>query len=324
MHNIVVRETDEPEVYELISGERRFEAYKLLRERGGEEYATIPCKVKGQEDDDLSELSLLFANATAREHTDFEKTYQAMRIKEVLQSLKEKGQKFKGRLRDIVADMLDVSGSQVSRMEKIHGNLIPGFMKEFKDEEIGISTAYDLSLLPKGEQAQALEGYKETGVGAIREATAKLYPAPAVKQPVKQAAPTVNGEAPPAVKDEASPTSRAVAPHTPIGQAAPIEKEQEPPQAPVTPAAQERNTVMLRPTQANDAQREVLITFGKDAVRDFCKADDDNREQQIRIAERIEAYTDIATAFGIRDYAEEIHSIPEYVNKCNADTKEGE
>jgi len=115
-----------------------------------------------------------------------------MRIREVLQSLKAKGHKFNGRLRDIVAEMLDVSASQVSRMEKIHGNLIPGFMKEFKDEEIGISTAYDLSLLPKYEQAQALEGYKESGPEAIKEATAKLYPALklAEKQPVAQGAPT--------------------------------------------------------------------------------------------------------------------------------------
>ena len=115
MHNIVVRETGEPDVFELISGERRYRAFQMLREGGDEEYATIPCKVEGQEDDDFSELSLLFANATAREHTDYEKTYQAMRIREVLQSLKAKGHKFKGRLRDIVAEMLDISASQVSR-----------------------------------------------------------------------------------------------------------------------------------------------------------------------------------------------------------------
>jgi len=43
MHNIVVRETGKPEVYELISGERRYRAFQMLREGGNEEYATIPC-----------------------------------------------------------------------------------------------------------------------------------------------------------------------------------------------------------------------------------------------------------------------------------------
>ena len=307
MHNIVVRETGEPEVFELISGERRYRAFQLLRDGGNEEYATIPCKVEVQDDDELSELSLLFANSTAREHNDFEKTYQAMRIKELLQSLKVKGHKFKGRLRDIVADMLDVSGSQVSRMEKIHGNLIPGFMEEFKEEEIGISTAYDLSLLPKDEQVQVLEVYKETGVDAIKEATAKFYPPLklAAKQPVEQAAPAAQEAAPMVsmTKEETAPPSPMEA--QPMDQAPAVEDA--PPQSPV---AHEQPAV--DPAQANEAQRNVLLDFGKEAVREFCKTDD--YDQQVRIAERIEAYTNVAVAFGIHDYEEEIHSIPEYIN----------
>ena len=291
MHNIVVRETGEPEVYELISGERRFRAFEMLREGGNKEYATIPCKVEVQGDDELSELSLLFANSTAREHNDFEKTYQAMRIKELLQSLKAKGHKFKGRLRDIVADMLDVSGSQVSRMEKIHGNLIPGFMEEFKEEEIGISSAYDLSLLPKDEQVQVLEEYKETGAEAIRQATAKLYPSRQTAiPPVEQAAPTVARKLPPT----------------------PIAPQPEPPVENEQPSAD-----MI---QANDAQRKVLLDFGKEAVRDFCMTDD--HEQHARIAERIEAYMNVAAVFGIDDYEKEIHSIPEYKSKYGADARE--
>jgi ParB family chromosome partitioning protein len=291
MHNIVVRETGDPDTYELISGERRYRAFQLLREGGNEEYATIPCKVEVQEDDELSELGLLFANSTAREHNDFEKTYQAMRIKEILQSLKAKGHKFKGRLRDIVADMLDVSGSQVSRMEKIHGNLIPGFMEEFKEEGIGISTAYDLSLLPKDEQAQVLEEYKETGAEAIQQATAKLYPAKqTAKPPVDPAAP---------VTEKSPPAPIATQPQPPV--------EYEQPTADMI--------------QANDAQRSVLLDFGKEAVREFCLTD--NHEQQVRIAERIEAYMNVAVAFGLHDFEEEIHTIPEYKSKYGVNAEQG-
>jgi len=41
----------------------------------------------------------------------------------------------------------------------------------------------------------------------------------------------------------------------------------------------------------------------------------DDHEQQVRIAERIEAYTNVAVAFGIHGYEEKIHSIPEYMSK---------
>ena len=293
MHNIVVRETGEPEVYELISGEHRYRAFQMLREGGNEEYATIPCKVEVQDDDELSELSLLFANSTAREQNDFEKTYQAMRIKELLQSLKAKGHKFKGRLRDIIADMMDVSGSQVSRMEKIHGNLIPGFMEEFKEEEIGISAAYDLSLLPKDEQTQVLDEYKENGAEAIRQATAKFHPTaiPAAAPPVEKVAPRAD--------EKPAPLPKAATPPPPV----------------------EREQRIINPAQANEAQRMILLDLGKEAVREFCKAAD--HEHQVRVAERIEAYTNVAVALDIHSYEEEIHSVPEYKSKYGIDAKEG-
>jgi len=189
-------------------------------------------------------------------------------------------------------------------------------MKEFKDEEIGISTAYDLSLLPKDEQAQALEGYKEAGAETIKEATAKLYPAfrLAGSQPVAQAAPAA---------DEAVSTPIAALSQPPVRQAPTVVKDTTPvPKAisPQPPVINERPPV--DPAQANEAQREILLDLGKDAVREYCMTDD--HEQQVRFARRIEAFTDVAVAFGIRDYEDIIHSIPEYINKYRSDANEGE
>ena len=76
----------------------------MLREGGNAEYAPIPCKVEAQDDDERSKRSLLFANSTAREQNDFEKTYQATRIKELLQSLKAKGHKLLDLGREAIRD----------------------------------------------------------------------------------------------------------------------------------------------------------------------------------------------------------------------------
>lgn len=184
LHNLDVKEADEAGYYEIISGERRYQACKLLYESGNQEFKTLPCKVEAlTENKAISELKLLYANAAARELTDYEKTYQAGRIKEILQALKKDGYKFQGRMREIVADMLDVSPAQMGRMESINKNLSPEFKEEFKAGNIGITTAYELSGQSEAEQAATLEAYKAEGAEALKKPKPPKVTPPAAPQP---------------------------------------------------------------------------------------------------------------------------------------------
>jgi len=163
LHNIAVYEPNEAGLHELSSGNRRYEAYSLLYRSGNEAFSTIPCKVERRETPEIDELKLIHANATARVLTDYEKTMQAGRIKEIMQQMKANGHKFKGRMRDIVAEMLDVSPAQMGRMESINKNLRPELKEAFEREEIGITDAYKASLLNPTAQAAALETFNKTG-----------------------------------------------------------------------------------------------------------------------------------------------------------------
>lgn len=186
LHNLDVKEADEAGYYEIISGERRYQACKLLYESGNQEFKTLPCKVEAlTENKAISELKLLYANAAARELTDYEKIYQAGRIKEILQALKKDGYKFQGRMREIVADMLDVSPAQMGRMESINKNLSPEFKEEFKAGNIGITTAYELSGQSEAEQAATLEAYKAEGAEALKKPKPPKVTPPAAAQPPK-------------------------------------------------------------------------------------------------------------------------------------------
>lgn len=186
LHNLDVKEADEAGYYEIISGERRYQACKLLYESGNQEFKTLPCKVEAlTENKAMSELKLLYANAAARELTDYEKTYQAGRIKEILQALKKDGYKFQGRMREIVADMLEVSPAQMGRMESINKNLSPEFKEEFKAGNIGITTAYELSGQSEAEQAATLEAYKAEGAEALKKPQPPKATPPAAAQPPK-------------------------------------------------------------------------------------------------------------------------------------------
>ena len=174
LHNLAVSGPDGEGNYELISGERRYRACKLLYESGDECYRTLPCKVDACASPAESELKLIFANATARELSDYEKTRQAIRIKELLQQMKENGHKFKGRIREIAAVVHDISPAQMARMESISKNLSTHLSDEFKAGNIGITAAYELSKLSLEDQNSfsgggIIDGYLPDTDAKVRE-----------------------------------------------------------------------------------------------------------------------------------------------------------
>ena len=168
LHNLVVKAANDEGLYEIISGERRYKACKLLLENGNEQFKYLPCKVEKTASDAMTEFKLIHANATARILTDWEKIYQAGRINEILYKLKEEGYEFTGRMRTLVAEILDVSDAQAGRMIKIDKDLTEKMKEEIKAGNIGITTAYEISTLTENEQTEALEELRETGTVDIQ------------------------------------------------------------------------------------------------------------------------------------------------------------
>ena len=112
--NLVAKKIDDNN-YEIIAGHRRYLALKSLYEEGKEQFKYAPCKIETEEEDIRSKLLLLITNSTARELTDWEKTQQAEKLKELLIEYK-KQEKLPGRVREIVADILNVATSKIARM----------------------------------------------------------------------------------------------------------------------------------------------------------------------------------------------------------------
>lgn len=221
MHDLLVKPMDAEGRYEIISGERRYRACRMLHEADATKFATVPCKVAEAESDALDELRLIYANATARELTDYEKTYQAGRIKELFKQLRAEGYSFPGRMRDIVAEMLRVSPTQMARMESINERLDEGFKQEFASGSIGISTAYDASTLPKAKQAEALDAHRAGKPDAVKRAVQET-------RQRKLDKPVVRYE-PPAPEDLQPPEQEPVQ--------APLQAYQQPPVHPAVQAA---------------------------------------------------------------------------------------
>lgn len=149
-HNLVVRKLDN-DMYELISGERRYTALNKLINEGNKEFNLVPCKVIESNDID-SEIILIQANAQSRELTEVEKLTQVERLKELYKIKKKNGEKVPGKIRDIIANDLKLSPTQVGRYERINNKLIPELKAVIEQGNLTIANASEFSSLSEEHQ----------------------------------------------------------------------------------------------------------------------------------------------------------------------------
>ena len=163
--------------YKILAGHRRHQACMELVREGKTEYEFVPCGIEPKQENGemqaIREELLLITTNSQREKTDWDKVQEAKHLHDVLQRYKSQGGKLPGRLRNIIADTLNTSAAQIGRLDAIRTNLIPEFQEEMKEKRLGISTAYELSGLPKEQQEKALEEYREKGSFSISDARQK-------------------------------------------------------------------------------------------------------------------------------------------------------
>ncbi|MGU8770643.1 ParB/RepB/Spo0J family partition protein [Clostridium perfringens] len=154
-HNLVVRKLDNGQ-FELISGERRYTALCKLVKEGNRTFALVPCKVIEVNDTD-AEIILIQANAQTRELTEIEKLKQVQRLKELYKIKKANGEKITGKVREIIANDLKLSPTQVGRYEKINSSLIPELKTVLEKGNLTIANASEFANLSEDNQKVILE-----------------------------------------------------------------------------------------------------------------------------------------------------------------------
>ncbi len=143
--------------FRIVSGHRRNLANILNIERGYEEYKRVRFLYR-----DMTEamfgLSLLIGNAYNRELTSWEKTEQVGRLKKALIRAKEEdGLQIPGKLRDVIAELLNESSTNIARMENINNHATSEIKGEFAKGNMGISAAYEAAKLPAEDQKAIAE-----------------------------------------------------------------------------------------------------------------------------------------------------------------------
>ena len=152
--------------YRLLAGHRRLKALQQLHEadKMDKRWATAPCVVLPAMSDAMEQMVLIQTNTTARQLSYVEKMEASVRLKKILVKLKSEGVKLPGRLRDIQAEQLEISRTELARMEVIQKNLIPPFIDMLKANKINAAAAYELARLDAGEQTKFWDRYETSGI----------------------------------------------------------------------------------------------------------------------------------------------------------------
>lgn len=155
--------------YKIIAGERRWRALNLLLEKGYEDFETVTCQIKSAAEENEEMVQLIIANAY-RDKTIADMLEEEKRLKESLQYMKDNGltlQGYKldsGRLRDVIASIMNTTGTKIAQIESINKHLIPEFSAELKEGRLTFSAAYEISGMAEDKQMELLEKYKEGGM----------------------------------------------------------------------------------------------------------------------------------------------------------------
>ena len=171
--------------YRIVSGERRWEALKLLVSRGHTEFSVATCNVRAKKTPEEETIDLIAANSQ-RVKSIGDQLQEYTTLKPTLETKRAKGQKLagydltSGRLRDVIAAILNKSPTKLAQIERITGHLIPELKQLLDTGGLKLSAAYALAGKDEDAQRAAFERAQDTGAeithkdaSEVRQATPK-------------------------------------------------------------------------------------------------------------------------------------------------------
>ncbi len=154
--------------YRIISGERRWEALKLLVSRGHDEFSVATCNVRTKRSQDEETIDLIAANSQRVKSIE-DQLQEYSTLKETLERMRANGQKLEGydlesgRLRDVIAAILHTSTTKIAQIERINGHLIPELRALLENDGLKFSAAYKLAGMDEEDQRDAFQRAQEEG-----------------------------------------------------------------------------------------------------------------------------------------------------------------
>ncbi len=154
----VVPDSDEG-YYRLISGHSRMAAVSLLRcaDPDNQTYQRILCRVLPPMDE-ARELTAVIEANRQRIKSDALLAEEAKRLTEAYTKRREAGENLPGRIRDRVADAMQISKTKLANLNAIRNGIkVPGIMAKWERDEIPEAAALEIARLPVEAQYRLLD-----------------------------------------------------------------------------------------------------------------------------------------------------------------------
>lgn len=145
--------------YKLLTGHRRFKALQLLSAED-DKYSFVPCsvtklsQVKLPVSDESKEKYLIhITNSTQRSMTESDRFNQYNDLVKIYQEAKENGFALSDKMRNLIANDMNVSAAQVGKLDYIRNNASEELKERINQNQISISEASEIAHYDKNEQA---------------------------------------------------------------------------------------------------------------------------------------------------------------------------
>lgn len=186
--------TEDNGKYHLISGHRRLKAVKLLIDEGRRKSTTVPCYIKSAKSADETQLDLIMLNATQRKYSDSDTMREYEELERIFKAMEQAGKPVKGKIRNNIARVLNVSPAQIGKIDNIKHNAIPDVEQAVKSGEMSISTANEVAKLAPEQQKEIIESKPDISHKEVKEIqkSSPKPPKPKNKEPEKVTPPPVD------------------------------------------------------------------------------------------------------------------------------------
>ena len=154
--------------YRIIAGERRWRALQLLLKKGYEEFEIATCQIKSVAEEHEEMVNIIMANAY-RDKTMADLLQEEQQLRKSLQYMKDNGLTLQGytldsgRLRDVIASIMQMSGTKIAQIDSINERLIHEFTEQLKEGRLTFSAAYEISGMDQEQQQDMLKKSQESG-----------------------------------------------------------------------------------------------------------------------------------------------------------------
>lgn len=143
--------------YRIVSGERRWEALKLLVSQGHTDFTVATCNVRAKRSQEEETIDLIAANSQRVKSIE-DQLQEYTTLKATLETMRANGQKLdgydleSGRLRTVIAEILHKSTTKIAQIERISTHLIPELRELLGAGRLKFSAGYKLAGLDEDEQ----------------------------------------------------------------------------------------------------------------------------------------------------------------------------